>query len=648
MLYSIYLNYSPLSQFEVNIFPFINSLNFNYYGSNLLSSLSYIPISHIDESEYEFNWMSNEFSTNGYYDNFFNQTWVKYYKFTVRVLDDIFINDFISEGVHYIYKGNQYNELIWEIQKKCWVLYIIDEDLKINEILDRKRSLLTWLSKDFFTFQFWINKYNFYIKSISDKAIIILIYYFFSRIALLGSIRNRFRTHLTIIRHFKNVKRPTYYHLVHNTLDNYKTEKAAHKFTLWGKGMYKTPKTNMLYIITLGILSLMFLPFYNVTDSFFSFYDKTWESLNAGINFNKDTNEILEQTDSVLFRDLFYHIFKKTDSEVSMILFFKDDESFPGREYLPIYKDDPTYDADASMFKNLYNYLYKNLGPYIQIIIPIKDFDYTIWLTTHMWEVYSILSIVQLLGADDFFDYENYSLHLIYESFNIYSLDILFSFITLYILLFIFNKDSFSYNSNKLIPNKYQLISEYLYKISLNLFVSNIGKNIKEKAFFIKVTTILIFILISNVQGMIPYMSTLTSSLSNTFFIALALFTSIIITILKKKGWKYLLCLFMPQGCPIPLLLLLIPIEIISYTFRVVSLSVRLFANMMAGHTLLKVIVGFSWEIVLVGQLFLLINFIPVITLFILTLLEIGVAFIQTYIFTILTCIYLKDIFFGH
>jgi F-type H+-transporting ATPase subunit a len=93
---------------------------------------------------------------------------------------------------------------------------------------------------------------------------------------------------------------------------------------------------------------------------------------------------------------------------------------------------------------------------------------------------------------------------------------------------------------------------------------------------------------------MIPYMSTLTSALTNTFFIALALFISIIITLLDKKGINYFLNLFMPSGCPIFLVLLLIPIEIISYSFRVVSLSVRLFANMMAGHTLLKVIVGFS------------------------------------------------------
>lgn len=234
------------------------------------------------------------------------------------------------------------------------------------------------------------------------------------------------------------------------------------------------------------------------------------------------------------------------------------------------------------------------------------------------------------------------------ETFNLYSLDIIFCFVFIYLILFLLTKDSISNNTNTLIPNIYQYISEMIYKVSVGLFVSNLGKKVQNKEFLIKLNTILVFILISNVQGMIPYMSTLTSSLTNTFFVALALFISILIAIFDKQGWRYFLNLFMPEGCPIALIFLLIPIEVISYVFRVVSLSVRLFANMMAGHTLLKVIVGFSWDMILAGEIFLIINFIPVIALFILTLLEVGVAFIQTYIFTILSCIYLKDIFFGH
>ena len=117
---------------------------------------------------------------------------------------------------------------------------------------------------------------------------------------------------------------------------------------------------------------------------------------------------------------------------------------------------------------------------------------------------------------------------------------------------------------------------------------------------------------------------------------------------IRKQGFNYLLGLFMPSGCPLPLIFLLIPIEFISYSFRLVSLSVRLFANMMAGHTLLKVIVSFSYAMILIGDSSLIVNLFPMAVLFILTFLEVGVALIQAYIFTILTCIYLKDIFTAH
>ncbi len=228
---------------------------------------------------------------------------------------------------------------------------------------------------------------------------------------------------------------------------------------------------------------------------------------------------------------------------------------------------------------------------------------------------------------------------------NVYS--VVFCFIFTYLIIYLIYNKMLSNNSNTLIPNIYQMVGENLYKISLNLFYSILGKHISIPEFFIKINTIFIFLILSNIQGMIPYLSTLTSALTNTFFIALALFISIIKTLLEKKGVNYFLNLFMPSGCPILLSLLIIPIELISYSFRLVSLSVRLFANMMAGHTLLKVIVGFSWIIVFSGSASF-INIFPIIILFILTLLEFGVALIQAYIFTVLSCIYLRDIFEGH
>jgi len=172
--------------------------------------------------------------------------------------------------------------------------------------------------------------------------------------------------------------------------------------------------------------------------------------------------------------------------------------------------------------------------------------------------------------------------------------NITLAFISISILLYVIHLETTSDSLLKIIPTFNNVIGEMIYKATFLLFTSILGKNISNKEFFIQINTIFFFLIISNLQGMIPYMFTLTSALTNTFFIALALFISILITILDKKGMNYFLNLFMPPGCPIALIFLLIPIEVISYSFRVVSLSVRLFANMMAGHTLLKVIVGFS------------------------------------------------------
>jgi ATP synthase subunit 6 len=190
---------------------------------------------------------------------------------------------------------------------------------------------------------------------------------------------------------------------------------------------------------------------------------------------------------------------------------------------------------------------------------------------------------------------------------------------------------------------------DFIEDIVAPLVISNLGKDVEQNAaFFLKVSGIFSFVLTNNLMGMLPYSDTGTSSLVLTFWVALSIFASLLTLMLRKHGINYFFNLFMPAGCPLPLIFLLVPIEFISYTFRLLSLSVRLFANMMAGHTLLKVIVGFSWSMILMGDFFLLANLFPMAILFILTFLELGVAIIQAYVFTILTCMYLKDIFAGH
>ena len=191
--------------------------------------------------------------------------------------------------------------------------------------------------------------------------------------------------------------------------------------------------------------------------------------------------------------------------------------------------------------------------------------------------------------------------------------------------------------------------SDFIDDIVTPLFLANLGKDIDGNGeLLLKVSSVFSFVLINNLMGMLPYSDTGTSSLMLTFWVAFSIFISLLTLMISKHGITYLFGLFMPTGCPLWLTFLLIPIEFISYSFRLVSLSVRLFANMMAGHTLLKVIVGFSFSMILIGDSMLIVNLFPISILFILTFLEVGVALIQAYIFTVLTCIYLKDIFVSH
>ena len=191
--------------------------------------------------------------------------------------------------------------------------------------------------------------------------------------------------------------------------------------------------------------------------------------------------------------------------------------------------------------------------------------------------------------------------------------------------------------------------SDFVGDVVAPLFLANLGKNVPDNgALYLKVCGIFGFVVVNNLMGMLPYSDTGTSSLILTFWVALGVFGSLVTLMIRRQGINFLFSLFLPAGAPLALIFLLIPIEFISYTFRLVSLSVRLFANMMAGHTLFKVLIGFSWTMIMAGDILLLVNLFPLAILFVLTFLEIGVAVVQAYIFTVLTCMYLKDIFVAH
>lgn len=189
-----------------------------------------------------------------------------------------------------------------------------------------------------------------------------------------------------------------------------------------------------------------------------------------------------------------------------------------------------------------------------------------------------------------------------------------------------------------IVPGRLQSVAEIAYEFVANLLKDNTGT--QGMKYFPFVFTIFVFVLCANMLGMVPYSFTVTSHLAVTATMALVIIVGITILGIAKHGFGFF-HVFLPSGVPGWLAPLLIVIEVISYLTRPVSLSVRLFANMMAGHTTLKVFAGFVVALGLAGV-------VPLLFVVALTALEILIAFLQAYIFTILTCIYLNDAFHPH
>lgn len=186
---------------------------------------------------------------------------------------------------------------------------------------------------------------------------------------------------------------------------------------------------------------------------------------------------------------------------------------------------------------------------------------------------------------------------------------------------------------SKVIPGPWQSVTELIYGFVSNILDETMGT--KGKKYFPFIFTIFMFILVGNTIGMLPYTYTFTSQIIVTFGLAMIAFGAATIVGFTRHGFHYL-TLFVPKGAPVYMLPLIVPIEILSYLSRPVSLSVRLFANMMAGHTMLKVFAGFTVALGIFGVAPLFVNVL-------LTAFEILVAVLQAYVFTILTCIYFQD-----
>jgi len=225
---------------------------------------------------------------------------------------------------------------------------------------------------------------------------------------------------------------------------------------------------------------------------------------------------------------------------------------------------------------------------------------------------------------------------------------ILFSNINLFMLIILFIAVfCYRYTSlyNAYIPKtSFQNFLELIVGFVEGLVRENVAsKNKIFRVFTPYVFTVFIFILLSNFVGMVPYSFTVTSSLIVTFSVALASFIGINLIGARIHQFSFL-ALFLPPGCPIFISPFIILIEAVSYLARIFSLSIRLFANMMAGHTLLKILAGFAWQMLTTGGIWLLIGMVPIIIISVVSVLELAVAFLQTYVFTVLICLYIRDV----
>ena len=193
---------------------------------------------------------------------------------------------------------------------------------------------------------------------------------------------------------------------------------------------------------------------------------------------------------------------------------------------------------------------------------------------------------------------------------------------------------------SSLIPNRFQSSVELLYEFVSNMVKENVGTG--GKKYFPFIFSLFMFILFGNLLGMIPYSYTFTSQIIVTITLALIIFVGGTLIALIKHKLKFF-TFFFPSGVPIALAPLLIPIEIISYLMRPVSLSVRLFANMLAGHTMMKVFAGLIIMMTSASGVLKAGAVLPLLAVIGLTGLEFLVAALQAYVFSILTCMYLHD-----
>ena len=221
--------------------------------------------------------------------------------------------------------------------------------------------------------------------------------------------------------------------------------------------------------------------------------------------------------------------------------------------------------------------------------------------------------------------------------------DISFTNSSLFMVLTVIFTSGFmiwSTSGRGLVPTRMQSVAEMMYEFVAAMLRDSAGS--QGMKFFPLVFSLFLFILVANMLGMFPYFFTVTSHIIITVALALLVFATVLVVGFYKNGIGFFK-LFVPSGVPIIILPLVMAIEVISFIARPVSHSVRLFANMLAGHITLKVFAGFVVSLSGLGVLGIFGSLLPMLMTISLTALEFLVAFLQAYVFTMLTCMYLND-----
>ena len=196
-------------------------------------------------------------------------------------------------------------------------------------------------------------------------------------------------------------------------------------------------------------------------------------------------------------------------------------------------------------------------------------------------------------------------------------------------------------NNNKIIPNNWSISQETIYATVHSIVINQLNPT-KGQLYFPFIYSLFIFILVNNLIGMIPYSFASTSHFILTFSLSFTVVLGATFLGFQKHGLKFF-SLFVPSGCPLALLPLLVLIEFISYLSRNVSLGLRLAANILSGHMLLSILSGFTYNIMTSGVLFFFLGLIPLAFIIAFSGLELAIAFIQAQVFVVLACSYIKD-----